>query len=148
MRIHDDFLDEAIAALGVRVGEPVQQRVRFRVFGLVEQVAPLLVAERFAVGDEELLVARVGLIDVGVINLVDDAVAEREPDAGAAAVRRADAVLGAGRPAWLNPWRAKGGGVFAHSIREGAQFALWRACQTSSTRFIVPNEFAQHIGQP
>jgi hypothetical protein len=40
VRIHDDFFDEAIAALAVGVGEPVKQRVLLRVFGLVEQVVP------------------------------------------------------------------------------------------------------------
>ena len=37
----------------------------------------------------------------------DNAMADREPNAGTAMTRSADAVLGAGRPAWLNPWRPK-----------------------------------------
>jgi len=116
MRVHDDFFDEVVAAFEVGVDEAVKQRVLLRVFGLVKQVAPFLVAERFAVGNEKLQVAGVGRIDMWKINLVDDAVAEREPESGTAVIRRADALLGAGRPVRLNPWRAEGGGVFIHSI--------------------------------
>lgn len=39
------------------------------------------------------------------IDFVDDAVTEREPEAGTTVIRSANAVLGAGCPAQLNPWR-------------------------------------------
>jgi hypothetical protein len=39
VRVHDDFFDEAIAALAVEVGELVKRRVLLRVYDLVKQVA-------------------------------------------------------------------------------------------------------------
>jgi hypothetical protein len=71
------------------------------------QVALFFVAKRFAIADEKLKVARVGLIDVRIINLVHDAVTQREPHAATSVIRRADALFSARRPAWLNPGRAK-----------------------------------------
>ena len=73
----------------------------------MKQIALFLVAEGFAVGDEELKVAGVGGIDVRIIDLVDDAVAEREPDAGTAVIRSANAVLDAGRPRGSMPGAPK-----------------------------------------
>ena len=116
VRIDDDFLDEAIAALAVRVGEPIEQCVLLRVFDLMQQVAPFLVTERFAIGDEELEIAGVGQIHIRKIDLVHDAVTEREPNAGRAVIRRADAVLGAGRPARLDAWRSESGGAAIHRV--------------------------------
>jgi hypothetical protein len=48
---------------------------------------------------------RIGESYILKIHLVDDAVAQREPDARTAVVRSADAVLGATRPAGLGAWR-------------------------------------------
>ena len=114
MRGDDDLLDKTMAALTVGVREPVKQGVLLRVFSLVEQVATFLVAERFAIGDQKLQVACIGRIDVREIDFVDDAVAKREPNAGTAVIRSTDAVLGAGRPARLNPWHSKGDGFLIH----------------------------------
>ena len=116
MRIHSDFFDEAIAPLPVGIREPVKQRVLFQAFGLVEQVTPLLVAERFTIRDQKLQVARVRRIHMRKIDLVDDAVAEREPDAGTAVVRGAETVLGAGSPARLDAWRPEGDGFLIHQV--------------------------------
>jgi hypothetical protein len=44
------------------------------------EVALFLVTKRFSVADKKLKVARVRLIDVWIINLVHDAVTEREPN--------------------------------------------------------------------
>ena len=71
------------------------------------QVALFLVAKRFAVGDEKLKVARVGLIHVRIINLVDDAVAEREPEPATGVIGRAHAFLRARSPARLDARRAE-----------------------------------------
>ena len=60
------------------------------------QVAFLLVAERFAVGDEKLKIARIRMIDVRVVNFINDPMAEREPKAATGVVSRAHALLGAG----------------------------------------------------
>ena len=72
------------------------------------QVALLLMAEGFAIGNEQLGITRVRLVDGRIINLVQDAVADREPYMAARVISGADPLLGAVRPARLDPWRAKG----------------------------------------
>ena len=48
-------------------------------------------AKRFAVADEKLKVPRVRSIDMRIINLVHDAVTQREPDAATGVIGRANA---------------------------------------------------------
>jgi hypothetical protein len=57
----------------------------------VIQIALFLVAKRFAVTDEKLKVACVRLIDAGIVNLIDDAVTEREPEAATGMIGRTHA---------------------------------------------------------
>ena len=54
------------------------------------QVAFLLVAKCFAVGDKKLKVTCVWLIDVWIINLIDDSVTEGEPETTTGMVGCAD----------------------------------------------------------
>ena len=72
------------------------------------QIAPFLVAKRFAVGDKKLEVARVGLIDVRIINLVNDAVRDRVPEPAAGVIGCPDSFLGALGPARFRARRAEG----------------------------------------
>ena len=71
------------------------------------QVPFFLMAKRLSIADEKLKVARVGLIDMRIVNLIDDSMAEGEPNSATGVIRRADAFLRAGSPARLDPWRAK-----------------------------------------
>ena len=71
------------------------------------QIALFFVAKRFAIADQELKVARIGLINVRIINFIHDPMTECEPDAATRVIRRANALFRARRPARLNPWRAK-----------------------------------------
>ena len=71
------------------------------------EIASFLVTKSFAVCDEELEVARVGLIDVRVINFVDDAVRNRKPEPATRVIRSPDPFLGAVRPARLCARRAE-----------------------------------------
>jgi len=80
VRFSDDFLDDPITALTVRIGDPIQQRVLLRIFRQMVEIAPLLMAERLAIGDEELQIADVGRIGIREIHLIDDAMAQREPE--------------------------------------------------------------------
>jgi hypothetical protein len=73
------------------------------------EVALFLVAKRFPVADKKLKVARVRLIDVWIVNLVHDAVAEREPNAATRMICRSHAFFRARRPARLDSRRAKCG---------------------------------------
>src|ERR1051325_1923631 len=108
MRISDDVLDDAVTPAGFRIGQPVIERALFRILDLMLQVAPFFVAEGLAIGDQKLKIAGVRAIHVGIIQLVDDAVAEGEPDAAAGVVSGADAFLGAAGPTRFDPGRAEG----------------------------------------
>src|SRR5436309_7062042 len=112
MRIGDDVFGEPIAAGHVRVYQPVIKGALFRILDAMFQVAPLFVAERFPIRNEELQVARIRAVHVRVIQLVDDPVAQGEPDAATGVVRGADALFGAAGPARLGAGGAEGGRVF------------------------------------
>ena len=71
------------------------------------QVALFFVAKRFTVTDQKLKVARIGLIDVRIINFVHDPMTQREPKPATGVIRRANALLGARRPARLNSRRTE-----------------------------------------
>src|SRR5512136_957136 len=113
MWIGEDLLDQAVASVGFGVGEPVEKAVAFRVFDQVLQVAFFLVAKRFSVADEELEIARVGFVNGGVVDFVDDAMAEREPDAAARMISGAETFFGAGGPAGFDSGRAECDRVFS-----------------------------------
>ena len=102
VRICKDVFDEPVASIAFRIGEAVEKTVAFRVFDPVIQVALFLVAKCFPVADEELKIARVRLVDGRVVDFVDDAVAEREPEPATCMISGAETFLGAGRPAWLD----------------------------------------------
>ena len=77
------------------------------------QVALFLVAKRFPVGDEKLEIARVRLVHARVVDFVDDAMAEREPDPAARMISGAQAFFGAGGPAGFDSGRAECDGVLS-----------------------------------
>jgi hypothetical protein len=81
------------------------------VFNLVVQITFFLVAKCFAVADEKLKIARVRLIHMWIINFVHDAVTQREPQAAARVISRAETLFGAGGPAWFDSGRAECNGV-------------------------------------
>ncbi len=108
MRIGDDFLDDAVAAVPIGIRKTIQERPFLWVLDEVVEITPFFVAKRLAIGDEKLNVARVGLIDVGVIDLVDDTVRNREPEAAARVISRSDSFLRAPRPARLQARRSEG----------------------------------------
>ena len=112
VRIGQDVLDQPVASAAFRIGEPVERSVAFRVFDPVIQVSLFLVTKCFPVADQELKIARVWLVNSGVINLVDDAVAQREPDPATRMISRAKTLLGAGCPARCDTGRAECDGMF------------------------------------
>src|SRR6185503_5171977 len=107
MRISEHVLYDAIAAVRLRICEAVERAIALRVLDAMIQVALLLVAKCFAVADEKLKIARIGMIDVRIINLANDPMAEREPKPATAVVGRAHSLLCAGSPARLDSRRSK-----------------------------------------
>ena len=81
MRIREDVFYEPVATVGLRIRQTIKEAIALRVFDQMIEVALLLVAKRFAITDEKLKVARVRLIDAWIVDLIDDAVTEREPQA-------------------------------------------------------------------
>src|SRR4051812_33838458 len=99
MGIGNNVLDDSITTARIGIGQPIIKGALFRIFGLVLQIAPLFVAEGFTVRDEELQVAGIWSINVWIVNLVNDAVAQGKPNPAARVIRRPDALFGAARPA-------------------------------------------------
>ena len=79
MRIGDDFLEEMIAAVGRMADDSNGETHGVEILGDGMEMAAFLVEEGLAVGDEELEVADLRLIDRGEINLVEDAGRGSEP---------------------------------------------------------------------
>ena len=105
MGIGANLLDKAVAAVALRIDQPVQKAGAFRVSQFMREIELFLVAKRFAICDEELEVARVGLVHEGIINLVDNPMAQREPEPATGMISRPESFLGAGGPARFNPRR-------------------------------------------
>ena len=107
MRIREDVFYQSVATAGLRIRQTVKEAIALRICDHVIQVALFLVAKRFPVTDKKLKVARVRSIDARIINLIDDAVTKREPEAATGMIGRAHAFLRARSPAWLDSRRAK-----------------------------------------
>jgi len=107
VRIGEYVFDEAVAPAGFRVDQPVEEAIALRVFDQVIQVALFLVAKRFAITYEKLKVARVWLIDTWIVDLIDDAVTKREPEAATGVIGRTDSFFRARSPARLDSRRTK-----------------------------------------
>ena len=107
MWIGEDMFYDTIAAARLRIRETVKKAIALRVIDRVSQVALLLVAKCFSISNEKLKVACVRLIDVWIVNLIDDTMTKREPDAATGMIGRAHAFFRARRPAGLDSRRAK-----------------------------------------
>jgi hypothetical protein len=73
----------------------------------VFKVAAFFVAKGFTIGNEKLEVSGIGTIHVGIVNLIDDPMAERKPNAATGMVSGANAFLTAARPARLDSGRSE-----------------------------------------
>src|SRR5262249_46878867 len=98
---------DAIAALGAgalddKCGHAVSHGADF-----ATRVALLLGEEALTVGDDEAEIPGAGLVDAGIIDLVEDAVADREPNPAPRFESRADAALGTRCPAGGNAGSAR-----------------------------------------
>ena len=119
MRVREHVFYEPVAALTLRIGKAVKETITLRVFDQVIQIALFLVAKCFAIANEKLKVARVRLIDARIVNLIDDAVTEREPETATGVIGRTHAFFRARSPAWLDSRRTKRHCIFRIHSAEG-----------------------------
>src|SRR6185437_5850563 len=126
MRIGQCLLFDAITALPADVGQRERWDARGQPANAGVSVALLLGEERRAVRDDQSHVAHTSLVDARIIDLVEDAVAEREPDVTAVGEGRAPADLGARGPAGRDTGRAwsEAGGLIRYIHGHGAPPAI------------------------
>src|SRR5262249_43056547 len=108
MRISEHMFHYAVAVIRVRICEAIKEAIAFRIFDPMSKVAFFFLAKCFAIADEELKIASVWFVNVRIVNLVDDSVTEREPNAATRMVSRAHAFFRTRSPAGLNARRTKG----------------------------------------
>src|SRR2546427_488002 len=109
MRVRKYVFHEPVAALAFRICKAVKEAVPLRVFDQVIQVALFLVAKGFAIADQKLKVAGVRLIDPRIVNLIDDSVTQREPEAATGMIGSTHTFFRARSPAWLDSRRTERG---------------------------------------
>ena len=113
-RIREYLLVNAIAAVGGGVAHAKRGNARRKQRHLRARVAFLLGEVRLAVGDDQAEIARARRVDAGIVDFVEDPVAQCEPHVARRAERGADAALRAGGPSRGNPrpaWRGRKGDV-------------------------------------
>src|SRR5262245_10253652 len=107
MGIGKDMFYNPVAVVRRSIRDTIEEAITLRIFNFVSQVTFFLMAKRFTVADEKLKVTRVRLVDVWIVNLIQDAVAQCEPNAATGVIGCAYAFLGAGSPARLDSRFAK-----------------------------------------
>lgn len=98
LRVGDHFLLDPVAALRTCVHQAIGRRALGQPGDLMHSLAFLFGEEFAAIGDDEAQIACAGLIYAWVVDLIEYAMAQGEPDATERRQRRADAVLGTGGP--------------------------------------------------
>src|SRR5262249_42223778 len=99
MGMSKNIFHQTISASRLRVSKPVKGSVSFWILDLMDKIPLLFVAKRFAVGDEKLKVPGIGLIYIRVVNLINNTMAKREPDAATRMVGSANSFLCTRSPA-------------------------------------------------
>ena len=106
--IGQDLLLNAITTIDSRVSNPISKNTR-RYLGRLRTRIPLFLREeRLSIGHDETKVARACVIDTWVVDLIEDPVAQREPDAAVAADSGTEAALRTRRPAGRTSRPARG----------------------------------------
>ena len=124
--IGENFLMNAVAAAALGIDQLKYRNARFDGAILEFAIALLFGKEVEAVGDDQSQVASAGLIDARKVDLVKDAVADREPDFTVLVEGSADAGLGARGPARRDAGPA--GGVLCNRITHESVFLVFFLC--------------------
>ena len=83
MRVRYDFLYKPIPAFAVGALDVIAESVFLNVRNRALQIALLFVEEGFPIRDEELHIANLWAVDGGIIDFVQNAVRQGEPDTAA-----------------------------------------------------------------
>jgi hypothetical protein len=102
MWIGQDLLFDAVAAITAGVDQPESRHTIGQPVNCRVGATFLLGEELRSVRDDQPHVADAGLVNAWVIDLIEDSVAQREPDPTLITEGRANAGLGAGSPARRN----------------------------------------------
>src|ERR1700678_1693266 len=108
VRIGNDLLDNFIAALRVRVGEPHRGSTRIDIFENPFQITLFFVDEGFAIREQELHIPGLRAVNGGIVDFVQNAMRDGVPDAAGSRVRHANRVFSRRGPARLCPGCSEG----------------------------------------
>ena len=115
--VGDDLLFDAVPARFRGVVQTIRRNPGGKETDGMPAFALFLGEESVGGRHEHAHVPRAGLVDTGVIDLVEDPVAQREPHAAGSVQRGADALFRAGCPARLYSRPARGRIRFSHSTQ-------------------------------
>src|SRR5687767_4990217 len=124
-RIGQDLLLDSITTINGRVANPVGKNAGLHLQRLRAGIPLFLGEERLAISHDETKVARARVIDAWVVDLVEDPVAQREPDAALATHSGAQTALRARRPARRNTRPTRGKGICHYLTRSIAVIVGW-----------------------
>ena len=123
--IGQDLLLDPIATINRRVPNPIRRNARRHLRGLGAGI-PLFFGEvGLPIGHDEPEIARARVIDARIVDLVENPVAQREPDTAVATDRRAEAALRTRRPARRNTRPARGKRICHYLTRNVAFIVGW-----------------------
>ena len=108
VRVGDELLGDGVAAAEVGRHDANRQRVGVDVVEVVLEVALFFMEKGFAVGEEQLHVAGLRTVDGGVVDLVERAVGDGEPDAAGGGIGGGDRVFPARSPAGFEAGGSEG----------------------------------------
>ena len=101
-RVGDDLFDKAIPPVGSGIGDTIAQSFWRQPLGRGHEIVLLLVQEVHAIGDQVLKVPQLRTIHGRIVDLGENAVPHREPDAARGGVGRPDGLLVPMSPAGLD----------------------------------------------
>src|SRR5258706_11793773 len=108
MRVRNDSFMDLVSALRIAVHAAVPQRIRPRTLDLRLKIALLIVEKIFTVADQELKIAYLRAVNVGIVDFGQNSIPDREPDPARRRVGRPHAVLFSVSPARRDTRLAKG----------------------------------------
>ncbi len=133
--IGNDLLLDPVAAVCCSVDEPKGRNALLDHVDFMNGVSLLFGKIAVPIGDDQTHIARTGGIDARIVNFVQDAVTDREPNAAACRKRSSNPTLGARRPAGRQTWRARRFDGISVCHRTSAISRSWRHIPEPTFRY-------------